>query len=80
MMKTISQGVVMNGLSASAGLFMLAPGVTNASVWDVAARNFLLLAPLYVLSALALRRRERSVSCSSPLIGLLAIAVLDPLC
>lgn len=33
MMKTIRQGIAVKGLSASAGLFMLVPGVTDASVW-----------------------------------------------
>lgn len=58
--KTVRQGYVGSGFNAIAGLFNLAAGLT-VNVWLlVSAALFLVAAPLYLASALALRRRERS--------------------
>jgi hypothetical protein len=67
--KTVRQGYVGSGLYAIAGLFNLVAGLT-VNVWMlVAAVFFLVAAPLSLVSALALRRRERSGSGAGPAAG-----------
>ena len=64
--KTVRQGYVGSVLYAIAGLFNLVAGLT-VNVWMLlSAVFFLVAAPLYLVSALALRRRARSGSGADP--------------
>ena len=66
MAKTVRQGYLRSGWTGFVGLFMLWAGLTDAPWLLVSAACFLLMAVLYLVSALALRLRERSASAAQP--------------